>query len=40
MFLTDAFTTPDANSRSLTPLIGFDLESLSGGVRDDSVIVV
>src|SRR5947207_11639659 len=34
-----AFTTPDANSRSLTPLIHFDLQSLSGGVRDDSVRV-
>src|SRR5438874_1356445 len=34
-----AFTTPDANSRSLTALIHFDLQSLSGGVRDDSVRV-
>ena len=39
LFLTDAFTTPDANSRSLTPLTRFDLQSLSGGVRDGSVIV-
>jgi len=37
--LTDAFTTPDANSRSLTPLIRFELQPLSGGGRNDSVIV-